>query len=199
MKETIKGLAWETIHLTSPPLTGVGIVCTWEPGLGMRNLKWGHVSILDKPLCLLFLFEGVGAATHGNYLLLHLALQSGSWQSGSVGHAGILIIAGRSRSLKSAAGLDFLVRVGGQILLGGKRAVGKVLGEWMTVEGRESQLQTILFLWNMMLGVFDNIGSQDWNDKVVWKGTLLEMRSFTSAHNLFFLGKFTRWSLKSCI
>lgn len=74
MKETIKGLAWKAIHLTSPPVKGVGIVCTWEPGLGMRNLKRGHVSIVGKPLCLLFLFEGVGAGTHGNYLLLHLAL-----------------------------------------------------------------------------------------------------------------------------
>lgn len=50
------------------------------------------MSIVGEPLCLLFLFEGVGAALHGNYLLLHLALQPGSWQSGAPGHAGILII-----------------------------------------------------------------------------------------------------------
>lgn len=41
---------------------------------------------------------------------------------------------------------------------------------------------------------FKKIGSQGGNSVVTWKGTLLEMRSFTPAHNflLVFPGKITR-------
>ena len=46
----------------------------------------------------------------------------------------------RERSWKSPAGLDFLVRLGGQILPGGERALGHALGERLAVEGQEGQL-----------------------------------------------------------
>lgn len=53
----------------------------WKAGLGMRTGRLRHQSIVGKPLYLLFLSEGVGHP-YGNYLFFHLALQSGSGQSG---------------------------------------------------------------------------------------------------------------------